>query len=385
MVCIVETKLSSVSQMLVSSLLGMNFVDYAFVPAAGTCGGILVAGQQPDIRLDDVHVGCFSITVKVHTGIDTVCPPWWLTAVYGPQDDGEKLLFLEELAAVRDACVGPWAVVGDFNLILDEADKSNGAINRRNLNRFRQTVAELELVDIHLHGRRYTWSNERRSPTMVRLDRALVSLDWEAMHPDCHLQALSSDASDHCPLLLQTQLSIQHMRRFHFESFWPKMPGYQEAVVRGWTCAPTTSDPLRRLDELLRNLKIELQRWAASRIGNIREQLLMARSIILRLDQSAERRALSDSEHQLRKDLKLKVLGLASLERTMARQRARVRFLGDGDANTKYFHLLARGRKRSRDDTGAVCSSHDEMEAAIFDHFRGMFGQAGPASFTIDF
>ena len=94
-------------------------------------------------------------------------------------------------------------------------------------------MAKLELVDIHLHGRRYTWSNERRSPTMVRLDRALVSLDWEAMHPDCHLQALSSDASDHCPLLMQTQLSIQYMRRFHFESFWPKMLGYQEAVVRG--------------------------------------------------------------------------------------------------------------------------------------------------------
>ena len=219
--------------MLVSSLLGMNFVDYAFVPAAGTCGGILVARQQPDIRLDDVHVGCFSITVKVHTGTDTVNPPWWLTVVYGPQDDGDKLLFLEELPAIRDTCADPWAVVGDFNLILDEADKSNGAINRRNLSRFRQTVAKLELVDIHLHGRRYTWSNERRSPTMVRLDRALVSLDWEAMHPDCHLQALSSDASDHCPLLMQTQLSIQYMRRFHFESVWPKMLGYQEAVVRG--------------------------------------------------------------------------------------------------------------------------------------------------------
>jgi hypothetical protein len=164
---------------------------------------------------------------------------------------------------------------------------------------------------------------------MVRLDRALVSLDWEAMHPDCHLPALSSDASDHFPLLLQTQLSIQNMKRFHFEFFWPKMPGYQDAVVRGWTCAPSTTDPLRRLDEPLRNLKIELQRWAASRIGNIRDQLLMARSIILRLDQAAERRALSDSEHQLRKDLKFKVLGLASLERTMERQRARVRFLAD--------------------------------------------------------
>jgi len=361
------------------------------MPVVETCGGILVAGQQPDVHLDDVHVGCFSVTVKVHTGTDAVSPPWWLTVVYGPQDDGDKLLFLEELSAIRDACTGPWAVIGDFNLILNEEDKSNGTINRRNLNRFRQTVSELELVDIHMHGRRYTWSNERRSPTLVRLDRALVSLDWEAMHPDCHLQALSSDASDHCPLLLQTQLCIHHMRRFHFESFWPKMPGYQEAVVRGWTCAASTTDPLRRLDELFRNLKRELQSWAASRIGNIRDQLLMARSIILRLDQAAERRALSDSEHQLRKDLKLKVLGLASLERTMARQRARVRFLADGDTNTKYFHMLARGRKRRngisrlRNASGDACSSHEQMEAAILDHFRSVFGQDGAGGFTMDF
>lgn len=86
-------------------------------------------------------------------------------------------MFLEELSAVRDACSSPWAVLGDFNLILDEADKNNDNINRRNMSRFRQAVADLELLDVHLHGKRYTWSNERRSPTLVRLDRALVSLD----------------------------------------------------------------------------------------------------------------------------------------------------------------------------------------------------------------
>jgi hypothetical protein len=219
--------------MLVASLLGMDFVDYAFVPVAGTCGGILVAAKHPDIRLSDVRVGCFSVSVLVHTGDDSERPPWWLTVVYGPQGDSEKELFLEELSAVRDACSGPWAVLGDFNLILDEADKNNDSINRRNMSRFRQTVAELELLDIHLHGRRYTWSNERRSPTLVRLDRALVSIDWEALYPDCHLQALSSDASDHCPLLLQTQMSIHSKPRFHFETFWPKTTGVPGGDCQG--------------------------------------------------------------------------------------------------------------------------------------------------------
>lgn len=44
--------------------------------------------------------------------------------VYGPQDDGDKALFLEELEAIRDSFTGPWAVTDDFNLILSEQDKT---------------------------------------------------------------------------------------------------------------------------------------------------------------------------------------------------------------------------------------------------------------------
>jgi hypothetical protein len=81
---------------------------------------------------------------------------WWLTSVYGPQADGDKALFFDELEATRDACPGPWAEAGDFNLILDAADKNNVHVNRRNMALFRSTVNALELRDIMLHGRLYT-------------------------------------------------------------------------------------------------------------------------------------------------------------------------------------------------------------------------------------
>lgn len=80
-------------------------------------------------------------------------------------------------------------------------------------------LAELELLDIHLHGRRYMWSNESEDPTLVRLDRALASLDWEERFPACHLQAMASDASDHCLLMLHTNLAMTTKPRFHFEIF----------------------------------------------------------------------------------------------------------------------------------------------------------------------
>jgi hypothetical protein len=71
-------------------------------------------------------------------------------SVYGPQADGDKALFLEEPEAVRYSCPGAWAVVGNFNLVLDAADKNNARINRRNMALFRRVVDRLQLCDMDL-------------------------------------------------------------------------------------------------------------------------------------------------------------------------------------------------------------------------------------------
>ncbi|CAD6209316.1 unnamed protein product [Miscanthus lutarioriparius] len=213
----------------------------------------------------------------------------------GSQEDADKILFLEELEAIRDTCQGPWAITGDFNLILNEADKSNERIDRTNLRRFRRTVAALELQDLHLHGRCFTWSNEREHPTLVRLDRVLVSIDWDTLFPNAHLRGLSSDASDHAALLLQTNLGQMSKVRFHFELFWPKFDDYIDVVLEAWKRPANIQDPMLRLDAMLRSLVRDLQRRAAERISEIKAQLLMARELVLRLDSAQERRQLSEA------------------------------------------------------------------------------------------
>ncbi|XP_066373246.1 uncharacterized protein [Miscanthus floridulus] len=322
-----------IPQNIVFRMLGVAFTEFAYLPASDTRGGILVAGRQHDVVFMDVPVGCYSITVSIQranvSGDDT--SKWWLTTVYGPQEVGDKILFLEELEAIRDA---------------GQADKNNERIDRANLRRFRRTVATLELQDLHLHGRCFTWSNERENPTLVRLDRVLVSLDWENMFPNAHLRGLGSDASDHCALLPQTNLGQMSKARFHFELFWPNLDDYSDTISQAWSPPVVPLDPLARFDFMLRNLVRQLKSWSAARIGEIRAQLLMARELVLRLGTAQERRQLTEAENALRKRLKMRCLGLSSLERTMARQRSRVRQLSDGDANTAYFHLIARGRKR---------------------------------------
>jgi hypothetical protein len=231
---------------------------------------------------------------------------------------------------------------GDFNLIYQAEDKNNGRLNRRLMRTFRQFLDDMELQELHLKGRRCTWSNERECPTLVRLDRVFVSEDWVSDFPDHDLSALASECSDHTPLLLRTDCSLPHLKRFRFENYWVKCDGYLQVVEEAWNAplpwSNTDIDAFRCLDFKLRN--------TAKNIGSVRLQLAIAKEIVFRLDSAQDSRSLAPHELALRRKAKLCSLGLASLQRTMVRQRARISYLAEGDANTRFFHLQACHRSR---------------------------------------
>lgn len=129
--------------------------------------------------------------------------------VYRPQEDQEKMQFLEELSARRQLCPGLCLVLGYFNLILQASDKNNANLEWRVMGRFKRFVDHNGLKELYLHGHRFRWSNEWESPTLTKIDRVFVSVDWEMEHPDCFLQALSTAYSDHCTLHLALSEHIQ--------------------------------------------------------------------------------------------------------------------------------------------------------------------------------
>jgi endonuclease/exonuclease/phosphatase family metal-dependent hydrolase len=149
------------------------------------------------VRITNVVKDSFAISGEVHTGTGE---PWWITVVYGPQHTEGKIQFLAELTARRNLCPGAWMVIGDFNMILCASEKNNDNLDKASMRRFRDFVSNLELKECYMHGRLFTWSNERRRPTMSRIDCALISIDWDLAYPDSLLQAISLSVSDHAPL-----------------------------------------------------------------------------------------------------------------------------------------------------------------------------------------
>ena len=153
-------------------------------------------------------------------------------------------------------------VLGDFNMILRASEKNNANLNRSMMGKFRAFVDNNELKEVYMHGRRFTWSNERESPTMTKIDRVLVSVDWELANPDCLLQALSSGVSDHAPLHLHAAAMFCPKKRFRFELYWTKLDGFEDAVREAWVCEDSIVDPFKRLDTLYRNTAVALQAWS---------------------------------------------------------------------------------------------------------------------------
>jgi hypothetical protein len=122
-----------------------------------------------------------------------------------------------------------------------------------------------------------------------------------------------------------------------------------------------------------------------------RFQLAVANEIVLKLDQAQEKRALSPDELQLRRDLKGKSLGLASLALAhIARQRSRITYLSEGDANTRFFHLQACHRRHlnnieSLQVHGASVVQEEETAEALFSFYNNLLGTPVPPNRFLNF
>jgi hypothetical protein len=139
------------------------------------------------------------------------------------------------------------------------------------------------------------------------------------------------------------------------------------------------ADACKLLDFKLHNTAKALRAWSAKSIGSVRSQLTMARMVVGQLDIAQESRALSDDELEMRRELKRMILGLALLSRTIARQRSCIRFLREGDANTKFFHLQACHRKRksyipSFEHVGSTFTEEEAKADTVYDYFNSILG-----------
>ncbi|RVW53031.1 hypothetical protein CK203_072745 [Vitis vinifera] len=89
--------------------------------------------------------------------------------------------FWGELGAIGGMWSDPWCVVGDFNMIKFPFKRSRGGRLSSAMRRFLEVIEDLELRDLPLQGGHFTWSGGLNNQSKSRIDRFLVSEDWEGL------------------------------------------------------------------------------------------------------------------------------------------------------------------------------------------------------------
>jgi hypothetical protein len=84
---------------------------------------------------------------------------------------------------------------------------------------FNNFIEDLELVDLPLLGRRFTWHQVNGS-AMSRIDRVLISDEWASTWGGGALWVLPRDVSDHSPLVLKYYNGNLGPKPFRFNNFW---------------------------------------------------------------------------------------------------------------------------------------------------------------------
>lgn len=247
LICFQETKLHEINFFKARSILPVNMASsFIFAPADGSRGGMLTAWDPALFSLQNHFAKPHSLTTVFSCNATNL--DFAITNVYGPSDHRGSLPFLQSLNELPSLIAVPWFLFGDFNLVRSAADKNNGQFNPTLAAAFNDAIQNLNVSEIELSDRLYTWTNKQQFPILARLDRAFTDNAANSAFPLISLSSLPRPTSDHTPLLLSVSTSLPRSSFFHFENYWLKKQSFLPSVLPAWQQAPFRACRLHQID-----------------------------------------------------------------------------------------------------------------------------------------
>ena len=382
-VALQETKLQSLEVHKPSSFLPCRLRSCVARDAIGASGGMLTAWDQQVCSL--INTGCrpFMLTTKFKLASDA--SEFTLTNVYAPVRRDEKQAFFTELVSVAATICGAWIVIGDFNLTRDPADKNNDNFNFAEANNFNDLINSLCLIEIPLADRAYTWSNNWADPTLVRLDRCFVNVEWDAIFPNTTLSSLTRFCSDHVPLLLTACTRIPRGSCFRFENSWLVRHDFRSVILAALS-QPTHSEVAKGFILKLKHCRGACRSWA-KRLPPLEQRATDIRILIKALDLLEEQRSLHPDELRLRRAAVQGLQDTHAESLAFWRQRFSSRLAVEWDENSRFFHVVVSGRRRRNDIAALVSESgtvttHSAKSAILHNFYLELLGRSRDVSWS---
>ncbi|WKA03336.1 hypothetical protein VitviT2T_021451 [Vitis vinifera] len=375
-VMIQETKKENCDRRFVGSVWTVRNKDWVALPASGASGGILIIWDSKNLRREEVVIGSFSVSVKF--SLDG-CGPLWISAVYGPNSPSLRKDFWVELFDIYGLTYTLWCVGGDFNVIRRSSEKMGGSSLTPSMRDFDSFIRECELLDPPLRNASFTWSNMQESPVCRRLDRFLYSNEWGLLFPQGFQEALIRRTSDHWPIVMDTNPFMWGPTPFRFENMWLQHTNFKENFRDWWSGFQGNGWEGHKFMRRLQYVKAKLKEWNKFSFGELKEEKKSILNDLANFDAIEQEGGLNPDLLSQRASRKGELEELILREEIHWKQKAKVKWVKEGDCNSKFYHKVANGRRNRKyikeleNERALVLKNAESITEEILHYFEKLY------------
>ncbi|GJV91519.1 putative RNA-directed DNA polymerase, partial [Tanacetum coccineum] len=297
--------------------------------------------------------------------------------VYGSHDIQEKANLWLKLSKVINSIDAAWCIFGDFNEVRSREERRNSGFNKRGAVNFNNFINGECLIDIPMGGKKFTRISDD-GLKFSKIDRFLTNSLFCQNWVSLVVIAKERKLSDHCLLVLMDKIIDFGPKPFRCFDVWMEEKECEDIVKDCWEKRVFSVNPDSRFRDKLKNVKEGLKTWSKIKFGGDLDEIERLKNEATKWELIAKSRELDEIELDRWKEARKGWVEKYKRKNDMIKQKARSKWVLEGDENSKFFHACMRNNTRKTSLKGLLvdgrwCEDPTTLKTEVYNFFKNTF------------
>ncbi|RVW30353.1 Transposon TX1 uncharacterized 149 kDa protein [Vitis vinifera] len=204
-------------------------------------------------------------------------------------------------------------------------------------------------------------------------------MKWGLLFPQGLQEALIRRTSDHWPIVMDTNPFMWGPTPFRFENMWLQHTNFKENFRDWWSGFQGNGWEGHKFMRRLQYVKAKLKEWNKFSFGELKEKKKSILNDLANFDAIEQEGGLNPDLLSQRASRKGELEELILREEIHWRQKAKVKWVKEGDCNSKFYHKVANGRRNRKyikeleNERGLVLKNAESITEEILHYFEKLY------------